>query len=109
MKIYAILGLALLLFGAIAWIENNAVARFEANLYAETVQVQTQSLADVRNLSSKARSDQAAVLEQARSKIAELEAESAALKAESALIDKQEGTGELCAPGCTPRWTVRPQ
>ena len=128
MKAYAIIG-AVVIFGivirtVVVWIETGAVSRFEATQAAHALQVKNESLADVRDLSERARSEQAEDLTRAQVRIDTLEGQAAELRekaarsaaaaeAAAAMVageeTEQATPGELCKIGCTPRWNTRPQ
>ena len=93
MRIYAILGIALLLIGAVKWVEAGAVGRVEAGRLAKAIHVQQESLTNVRGLSQRANSRSRQKLSDAQARINELESREAA-------IPDVVPLDEFCQPGC---------
>lgn len=128
LKVYGIIGIALLLIFVVRWVERGAVARFELHNLAHAAQVKDHSLADVQERSQQAMAghqteltaasktirslraeaealrQKAAEVEQLREQAAEVDAEVELLREQVAAAAETPETDGYCIPGCKYRW-----
>ena len=92
MKLFAIFGILLMLGGAVAYVDRNAVARVEG-----------QRLVDAHKARAR---NEATAREVAEAKAEKRAARATALEERLAsLPPAPEPLGEFCRPGCTLRWS----
>lgn len=124
LKVYGIIGIALLLIFVVRWVERGAVARFELHNLAHAAQVKDHSLADVQERSQQAMDGHQTELTAASKTIKSLRAEAEALREKAAEVEQLRGqvaevellreqiaaaaetpeTDGYCIPGCKYRW-----